>query len=142
MARFRATIKGARGDASRLGDAASGLTTTTNGWHVGVRVDAFTDRDADHFHIYLTHGSGKGGPDVFLGRARLLNGTPVFEPNPPPEGRVVDARANEPPAREADLEAIVEAYLAAHDAEQDAGPCECIECGEARRALRAGQESA
>jgi hypothetical protein len=53
----------------------------------------------------------------------------------------MSARANAgDPARRADLEGIVEAYLAAHDAEQDAGPCECIECGAARRALRAGQE--
>lgn len=33
MARFRATIRGQRGQASRLGSAASGIVANINGWN-------------------------------------------------------------------------------------------------------------
>jgi len=61
MSRFRATIKGSRGEASRLGTAESGITTETNGWNVGVRVDAHVnDAGQDLIEIYANGGSNGG----------------------------------------------------------------------------------
>ena len=59
MARFRATIKGQRGEASRLGNARyRAMTVNVNGWDVGVRVDA-TRRisGGDIFDVYVTGGT-------------------------------------------------------------------------------------
>jgi hypothetical protein len=102
MARFRATIKGSRGDASRLGDARTGMTASVNGWDLGVRVVAGaveTDTRGDVFDLYMTSGSNRHATDVYLGRVSLVDGARVFEPAPPPEGRVVDARASAAPER-------------------------------------------
>jgi hypothetical protein len=61
MARFRATIKGARGEASRLGTPKSGLSATINGWDAGVKVSAYTNSlGRDQFVIYVTGGSHGG----------------------------------------------------------------------------------
>lgn len=57
MARFRATIKGARGQASRLGNAKSGLLVTANGWDCGISVEADIRDGVDIFHVWLTGGS-------------------------------------------------------------------------------------
>jgi hypothetical protein len=58
MARFRATIQGNRGEASRLGSASSGIVTRTNGWDAGVDVIGRTEGDNDLFSIRATGGSG------------------------------------------------------------------------------------
>lgn len=58
MARFRATIKGQRGEASRLGGTTSGIRADVNAWNVGIRVaGGSNDRDEDEFTVYLTGGS-------------------------------------------------------------------------------------
>lgn len=57
MARFRATIKGQRGEASRLGSAKSGLSARINGWNAGLRIEAENRNDADVFTVYATGGS-------------------------------------------------------------------------------------
>ena len=62
MARFRATIKGARGEVSRLGTAKSGLVVDVNGWDVGVHIRANVEDGQDVIRVYKTGGSnGKGG---------------------------------------------------------------------------------
>lgn len=62
MARFRATIEGQRGQASRLGSKTSGLFVTANGWDRGVSVVVRVDTDGlDHFYVYKTGGSGNAG---------------------------------------------------------------------------------
>ena len=63
MARFRATIHGNRGVASRLGTPKSGLTVTVNGWNCGVVVEACVDsKGRDQFAVYKTGGSsGRSG---------------------------------------------------------------------------------
>jgi hypothetical protein len=62
MARFRGTVPGGRGEASRLGH--SGITTDANGWLLGVNVDGGKGRDThnpaltvDEFTVYATGGS-------------------------------------------------------------------------------------
>lgn len=61
MARFRGTIQGNRGEASRLGTKGSGLGVTCNGWNGGVSVYADVNtKDEDVFYIYATAGSGYG----------------------------------------------------------------------------------
>jgi hypothetical protein len=70
MAQFRGTVQGGRSEASRLGHKNTGLTTTTNGWSGGVKVEAIyrQDFDADVFHIYATSGSGNyNNPDGYVG---------------------------------------------------------------------------
>lgn len=59
MAQFRATIKGQRGEASRLGSKNSGLSTTTDGWNIGA--SAWLHHEAgdkeDVLEIGITGGS-------------------------------------------------------------------------------------
>lgn len=55
MAHFRATIKGARGEASRLGHKE--ITAAVNGWDIGVRVYGSKSHSGDIFSIYATGGS-------------------------------------------------------------------------------------
>lgn len=69
MARFRATIQGQRGTASRLGNAKTGLVANVNGWNAGVRVEAranhSTDKPAelDEFIVFVTGGSNGNHAD-------------------------------------------------------------------------------
>lgn len=69
MAHFRGTIQGARGEASRLGHKTSGLTTTNNGWHQGVKVRAWVDGEGHDIHdIIITGGSDRGMQSTLIGR--------------------------------------------------------------------------
>lgn len=58
MAQFRGAVQGSRGAASRLGGKKSGLRVVCNGWHKGIRVDAYHKDGKDFFEIYETGGSG------------------------------------------------------------------------------------
>ena len=61
MARFRGTVKGARGVASRLGGAGSGLVVTANGWDIGVRVELRVNAEGkDEVTVSKTGGSNGG----------------------------------------------------------------------------------
>lgn len=59
MARFYASMKGQRGEASRMGSAASGIHAHVRGWDVGIEVfgDTGDGADTDTFTVYLTAGS-------------------------------------------------------------------------------------
>ncbi len=59
MARFMGTVKGGRGEASRLGGTSSGIMATAQGWNVGVRVCGGADDEngEDVFMVYATGGS-------------------------------------------------------------------------------------
>lgn len=59
MARFRGTLQGQRGGASRLGSEKSGLVVRCNGWDCGVTVTADVCNGVDTFCIYKTGGSNK-----------------------------------------------------------------------------------
>ena len=69
MAQFRATIKGQRGQASRLGSKETGIVADINGWNLGVRVEAFYDADSDQdiFTVFETGGSN-GAPGRMIAR--------------------------------------------------------------------------
>jgi len=79
MARFRGTIRGQRGDASRLGSINSGLVVTCNGWDVGVRVVAGVRNGKDHFQIYATGGSNSGKRTEYLGEVTADAKRVLFE---------------------------------------------------------------
>lgn len=60
MARYRGTVRGNRGDASRGGSADSGLMGHIRGWEVGAYVfvgPLFGDKDKDEVEIFVSTGS-------------------------------------------------------------------------------------
>jgi len=59
MAHFYASIKGNRGEASRMGSAVSGIHGHLRGWDFGVNVDMYVDSETgeDTARVYLTSGS-------------------------------------------------------------------------------------
>jgi hypothetical protein len=68
MAQFRGTLDGQRGQASRLGSKASGLTATCNGWGDGIEVRAWVNKEGqDVFEVWSTGGSNHTGAPVWLG---------------------------------------------------------------------------
>jgi len=67
MARFRATMQGQRGQASRLGNAKSGIKVKVNGWNLGVTVYGnVDDTGQDSFAIYQTGGSNDADPHKLI----------------------------------------------------------------------------
>jgi hypothetical protein len=108
MARFRGTVQGSRGEASRLGDSKNGLGTTCNGWKLGAycTMAAVTcdGEDIDQLEVTITQGSARasasfGGftvqragergvirPDrTFLQNIAPLEVAAALALNPPPE---------------------------------------------------------
>lgn len=78
MAHFRATIKGQRGEASRLGSKKTGIRATVNGWNSGVYVHGGIDSQGnDEFVVTMTSGSG-GGSSQEIGIIKMKKGKPVF----------------------------------------------------------------
>jgi hypothetical protein len=63
MAQFRGTIKGNRGQASRLGTKATGLSVTANGWNIGVDANLYHNMEngKDELEVFLTGGSNHHG---------------------------------------------------------------------------------
>lgn len=73
MATFRGTVRGSRGEASRLGH--NSLAVTCNGWDAGIRVYAHRAEDGSTtFTVYQTAGSN-GGDTRLLG---TLHGDTLF----------------------------------------------------------------
>lgn len=70
MAHFIGTVKGQRGEASRLGSKTSGLTTVAASWIGAVRVD-LSERDG------VTHALVKLAPWHGAGVDRILYDGPV-----------------------------------------------------------------
>ena len=65
MAKFRGTVQGDKGEASRLGH--NTMKTTCNSWNKGVEVIAkFNKDDKEEFHIYITGGSNRKVPNKLL----------------------------------------------------------------------------
>jgi hypothetical protein len=70
MARFRGTVQGNKGGASRLGSPKSGLTVTCDGWNLGIEVHASVDENGkDVFTVYKTGGSN-GSVKQLIGKTR------------------------------------------------------------------------
>jgi len=82
MARFRASLQGARGTASRLGHPNSPTETSNNGWHLGVvTAAAVTPSNTDTIEIFMTSGSAGGHPTISLGSVELIDDEPSFIPS-------------------------------------------------------------
>lgn len=64
MAHFRATIKGQKGEASRLGSKSSGIVAEINGWDRGIRVYAEFKDGKDHFVVVSTGGSNGNRKEI------------------------------------------------------------------------------
>lgn len=60
MAHFYGTIQGARGEASRLGSKASGLSTVAASWNGAVRVYLYEQNGKDMARVELTPWHGHG----------------------------------------------------------------------------------
>lgn len=61
MAHFYGTIKGGRGEASRLGHKSTGLHTVAASWSGAVEVDLYVNEEGvDCARVYLTPWKGKG----------------------------------------------------------------------------------
>lgn len=58
MARFRETVKGGRGEGSRLGHATSGLITSASGWNGHVKVRLFDCDGTDWATVHHETNSG------------------------------------------------------------------------------------
>ena len=81
MARFRGTLSGQRGVASRLGSKKSGLTADVNGWRGGVRVVAEVDDGGrDVFEVYATAGSSAYSEPRYLGYVVVGQNGPAWMP--------------------------------------------------------------
>ncbi len=76
MALFRGLIEGNRGEASRLGSAASGLRVQADSWEEGVKVLASETRDHHSldFELVADGGSNRRG-DKSIGRLRYSRAT-------------------------------------------------------------------
>jgi hypothetical protein len=60
MAHFRGTLRGMRGEASRLGGAGSGITVTARGWDFGIDVYLYVNGEGeDEARIELNSGNGR-----------------------------------------------------------------------------------
>ena len=66
MARFMGSVRGSRGEATRLGGTNTGLQTICNGWHEGIHVVAQVIGEKDYFTIYTTGGSSHRSPSSLL----------------------------------------------------------------------------
>lgn len=60
MAHFYGTIQGSRGQASRLGGKASGLSTVAASWQGAVAVKLYEKDGTDFARVYLTTHNGAG----------------------------------------------------------------------------------
>jgi hypothetical protein len=69
MARYRGTVQGNRGEASRTGSTVSGLKVSANGWDLGVDVYLDADENGEDFaEVWLTAGSNATGGAKLVGR--------------------------------------------------------------------------
>lgn len=81
MAHFYGTLKGSRGEATRLGHKGSGIVTHTASWEGAVRVHAYYDAalDKDMVRVSLIPWHG-------VGTSRTLYEGPISgEPHPIPD---------------------------------------------------------
>jgi len=77
MARFRGTIEGGRGVASRLGHRH--ITTDTNGWNCGVNVDGGAYGGSnDRFNVYATGGSNESRESHRIAEVAEVDGERVI----------------------------------------------------------------
>jgi hypothetical protein len=56
-AQFLGSIRGQRGEETRLGSKTSGMQVSVNGWNSGIKVAASHQGGKDRFDVYATGGS-------------------------------------------------------------------------------------
>lgn len=82
MARFRATVRSSRGEASRLGTEKGGISAYVNGWDLGVNVQGGVNpQGKDFFDIYITGGSNQSKPSQYIGTV-FESGFSAVSPKP------------------------------------------------------------
>lgn len=61
MAQYFGSLQGQRGEATRLGSKASGLTVTAASWDGAIRVDLFERDGENHYRVVEQkwHGAGR-----------------------------------------------------------------------------------
>ncbi|MBC8428330.1 hypothetical protein H8D04_00460 [bacterium] len=57
MAQYIGEVKGSRGSTSRTGHKTQGLTSSAQGWNMGVKVEMRYESGCDTAYIYRTGGS-------------------------------------------------------------------------------------
>jgi hypothetical protein len=69
VARFRGTVKGGRGEASRLGHAKSGLAVAASGWngHIKVRLSVHGKGEGEDW-VHVWHETNNATHLIYLGR--------------------------------------------------------------------------
>ena len=67
MAKYYGTLQGNRGQASRLGSTASGISASVQSWAGSLTVSLDGDPDAPTVTIARAEGSGRGGKTIFVG---------------------------------------------------------------------------
>jgi len=67
MAQFYGSMKGNRGEATRMGTKGSGMMAHIRGWGVGIRVELTHRNGTDICTVYKTSGSNKTAPDIIIG---------------------------------------------------------------------------
>ena len=73
MARFRGTLQGSRGTASRLGSPKSRLTVTASGWDIGITVEMRPCSKCGKDLILLESNGGSSGSNTFPPFAHVLH---------------------------------------------------------------------
>lgn len=74
MSRFYGSLQGSRGEATRQGTRASGITGHIRGWNIGARVDVDateividgTPLETDRVLVAITGGSNRGGAIEYI----------------------------------------------------------------------------
>lgn len=73
MAHFRGTVTGRRGEASRLGDGSTGLTTRASSWDHEIRVELFTRKDGtDMARVEAASLNGAGRRVLYDGPLSMI----------------------------------------------------------------------
>lgn len=67
MSRYYGQIQGSRGEATRMGNASSGMFGHIRGWNIGARVDMDAEGDTDVCRVRVTTGSAGYGNGESLG---------------------------------------------------------------------------
>ena len=90
MARYRGTVQGQRGQASRLGGKSSGIVVRANGWGIGIYAEVRPCPTCGEDYAYASLTGGSGGdrhPLVKAGTAVVLSVCRKCDAWEPPRNR-------------------------------------------------------
>ena len=73
MAHFYGKLQGNRGETTRLGSKSSGITSTINGWGIGVttKIEFSELLNTDIVHVYHTKGSNNNSHYLIISYAYI-----------------------------------------------------------------------